>query len=604
MKTAAEIVNGLPREDLEPDPVSRADRPEIDTANLGLEDMAAAAWDAILEQNVPPRIFLYAGALTWIVPDPTGRLGIEVMRQDHVRHHLATVATFIRWTSAARGRPEKKPAFPPVALAADLLAVPQRTLPRLSRLVRVPVFTADGRLLTASGYDSGSGLYVAVPDDLTVPPIAEIPTAEAVAQARALLLEELVVDFPFSGPADRAHALALLLTVVLRECIPGDVPLFVVSKSTPRTGAGLLVKVLSIIYDGMAAAPRTISASEEEMRKRLTSFLLPSPAMILLDNLAGRLDSAALAAILTSGGRWTDRILGQSAEVTVPVRAAFVVTGNNPALSNEIAGRSVLIRLDSKMEDPSVRTGFRHPQIETWTHDNRGRLLAAALTLGRGWIAAGRPRAAGLVFGGFQQWAEILGGVLHFAGVDGFMDNRRLLFEQADQENAVTTAFLSDWWTKYGTAPVTTKELLDLAKNHALPIGAKTDHGMLVRLGMLVGGIVDRWYRLEDALVVGVKRDKGRRGVVAWRLEQGGSGGSGWSDGGSFSTRPTSTSDNDSGGLPGLGGSGWSSSSHTHARARAHAEANGDAPGKTNQTHQTHHEPDWVTDLPEEEGSL
>ena len=41
------------------------------------------------------------------------------------------------------------------------------------------------------------------------------------------------------------------------------------------------------------------------MRKRMTAFLLPSPSLILLDNLHGRLDSAALAAILTSGGTWT-----------------------------------------------------------------------------------------------------------------------------------------------------------------------------------------------------------------------------------------------------------------------------------------------------------
>src|SRR5262249_21724003 len=153
--------------------------------------------------------------------------------------------------------------------------------------------------------------------------------------------------------------------------------------------------------DGTPSAPKTMSREEEEMRKRLTAFLVPSPVTILLDNLHGRLDSAALAAILTSGGMWEDRLLGHNKIVTVPVRAVFVVTGNNPALSNEIAGRSVLIRLDAKMEDPSTRTGFRHPQLETWVGEHRGELLWAVLTIGQAWFAGGCPRSTDVMFGGF-----------------------------------------------------------------------------------------------------------------------------------------------------------------------------------------------------------
>ena len=66
------------------------------------------------------------------------------------------------------------------------------------------------------------------------------------------------------------------------------------------------------MQDGAPVPPRTIGTGEEEMRKRLTAFLLPSPFMILLDNLHGRLDSAALAAILTCGGIWNDRDLGHT----------------------------------------------------------------------------------------------------------------------------------------------------------------------------------------------------------------------------------------------------------------------------------------------------
>jgi hypothetical protein len=498
-----------------------ADRPQVDTGNLGLAEMSAAAWDAIELANVPPKLYRYATTLAWLIQDPAGRPQIEVLGLDHVRHHLAQVATFIRWTAAPGRAPAIKPTFPPKALAADLLAVPRDTLPRIRRLVRAPIFTAEGRLLTTSGFDASSGIYVALPVDLTLGAIPPAPTAQEITAARDQLVDELLKDFPFAAAADRAHALALLLTLLLRECIPGDVPLFIVSKSTPRTGAGLLVKVLSLIVDGTPVAPKTISPEEEEMRKRLTAFLLASPSLILLDNLHGRLDSAALAAILTCGGDWSDRILGRTQEITVPVRAAFVVTGNNPALSHEMAGRTVLTRLDARMEDPSTRTGFRHPDLEAWVRAERGPLLAAGLTLAQAWFAKGRPRASGVAFGGFQAWAEILGGVLEVAGILGFLDNRRQLFDQADEENIIIKAFLMDWQGRYGTLPVATKELLEIAKTHPLDITAKTDQGMLVRLGRLIGRLVDRWFTLEGGkgtTTVAVKRIGDKPGGVAWHL--------------------------------------------------------------------------------------
>ncbi len=148
-------------------------------------------------------------------------------------------------------------------------------------------------------------------------------------------------------------------------------------------------------------------------------------------------------------------------------------------------------------------------------------------------MAAGRPRATHLTFGGFQEWAEVLGGVLDVAGVPGFLNNRRELFEQADEENAGIKVFLADWKARYGTTiPVTTKELLDVAKNHPLDIASKSDHGLLVRLGRLIGRLVDRWYAIGNDVPVAVKRLDGRAGVVAWRLVEravGGDGGAGGS---------------------------------------------------------------------------
>jgi hypothetical protein len=252
------------------------ERPEIETAGVGLKEMAEATWQAIFAANDPPRLYRFGTALAWITDDPRR---VEVLGRDHLRHHLAEVA---RFTS------RHTPTVPPLALAVDCLAVPHGDLPRLQRLVRAPVFTADGQLLALDGYDRASGLYLALPATLALPAVAAAPTATMLAEARALLLTEWLGDFPFANAADRAHAVALALTPLLREWIAQTVPFWVISKPTPGSGASLLVRTVSLILEGAPIAAGTFSRDAEEMRKRITAVLRRAPSMVCFDNVQPR----------------------------------------------------------------------------------------------------------------------------------------------------------------------------------------------------------------------------------------------------------------------------------------------------------------------------
>src|SRR5262249_56752366 len=94
--------------------------------------------------------------------------------------------------------------------------------------------------------------------------------------------------------------------------------------------------------------------------------------------------------VLTAGV-WTDRVLGKTQMVTLPVRGVWLATGNNVKLSTEVTRRTVWVRLDAKVEAPWTRDGFRYPDLRAWARANRGRLVHACLTLGQAWIAEGRP---------------------------------------------------------------------------------------------------------------------------------------------------------------------------------------------------------------------
>src|SRR5262249_31699371 len=157
-------------------------------------------------------------------------------------------------------------------------------------------------------------------------------------------------------------------------------------------------------------------------------------------------------------------------------------TGNNPTFSNEIARRLVRIRLDAGVPSPSRRTGFRHPELMEWVRANRVRLVAACLTLGRAWIAAGRPRGTRSI-GSYESWAQTMGGVLEVGGIEGFLGNIEEMMAVSDSEGATWHSFVSAWWGRFGTAEVGTGDLFDLAANSEspLPLGPGNDKSQRIR---------------------------------------------------------------------------------------------------------------------------
>ena len=208
-----------------------------------------------------------------------------------------------------------------------------------------------------------------------------------------------------------------------------------------------------------------------------------NPSLILIDNLREQLDSSALAAALTAPF-WEDRILGQSEMTRLPIRCAWVATGNNPTFSNEMARRLVRIRLDAHTDQPWRRDSFRHPDLMVWVRANRGRLVAACLTLCQAWIVAGRPRG-GRSIGSYEIWAQTLGGVLEVAGIEGFLGNLDEMMAASDSEGGAWRAFVQTWWDRFGTAEVSASDLFGHARiaDPPLPISAKDENGQRVRLG-------------------------------------------------------------------------------------------------------------------------
>jgi putative DNA primase/helicase len=493
-------------------------RPIIDISDQDLERGTKAAWAAIKRANDPPTLFVYGGLPTRIDEDET--TGAPIPREldvDRLRNRLGRVATYVRTTPKG----EVVAAKPPVGNVRDMLADSRFPLPVVRAITEVPTFAPDGSLPQAAGYHAASQTYYAPAAGFAVPPIPDHPTPDDTAAARAFIVEDLFGDFPFTGESELAHAVALLLQPFSRNLILGPTPLYLFEKPSPGTGATLLVDMISLVATARSAPAMTEGRDEDEMRKRLTAALRGSPPIIFFDNLRRTLDYSCLAAAITET-YWRDRILGTSETVRLPIQNAWVATGNNPALSSEMTRRTIRARMDAKVAQPWLRTGFRHANLRAWVISHRGDLVAACLTLVRAWIRNGKPEPShGRSIGMFEEWATVMGGIVEVAGIPGFLGNCAEFYERSDTEGADIRAFLLAWWEEHAATPVKVSTLFTIAtsSDSTLDVTAKTEQGQRVRLGQILSGLDGRHYQLSDRLTVHVARsDKKEKGAVLWQL--------------------------------------------------------------------------------------
>jgi hypothetical protein len=498
-----------------PDSLERDRLPEIIITDRHLRDIAADAWQALLKGNDPPRFFEHAGSVSVLAQDEEGRSVIDRVEHAAFTGALDRAANWMRLK-----RLDLVPARPPGYVIEDMMAM-DKPLPLLRGIVGTPVVGSNGSLSTEPGYQPLTRLYYA-PSGIRVPPVPLQPSPEEVRHAVHLLTFEWLGEFPFLDGAAGANAVAAALTVVARELIVGPTPLFILDAPAPGTGKGLLAETIGVAVYGAPPGVMNDTRVEEEMRKRITSALRDGLPVIQIDNVGKRLASETLAAALTSTF-WVDRLLGNNDIVRVPNRALWLATGNNVELSNEMARRSVWVRLDARVDRPWERSGFRHPYLGLWVRGHRQELVWALLVLIQNWLAQGRPVWTGQLLGSFESWSEVVGGTLQSAGIPGFLSNREELYRRADTETEEWRVFIQAWWDEHQSAAVKTGDVLALTQRYQLlqSLFAKardnaTERSLLTRLGTALSQRRDR--RFGPFFIRMVGSDGHAKGAL-YRLE-------------------------------------------------------------------------------------
>lgn len=470
----------------------------INTANRRLEEIRAEAIAAIVKANEPPTVFVRDSELVRIVAANEDELyKIDAFSIASLRSKLADVSGW--HVPKTKG---KAYTFPPRDVAEDLLACKDWTnIPPLLSIARAPVLARDGTISCEPGYHPGTRTFVHIS--------ARVPEFEG--DPIAFLYRQLFESFPFVGEADLAHAYALLLLPMIRPIIDDLTPIHVFDAPVQKTGKSLLAR-LCLMPTQFEVITTGETKDEEEWRKRLMASIRDGKPYVFWDNMTGKIDSGILAKIVMSRLH-EDRGMHTMSNLLVTVRQIWVLTANNVQLGPDILTRAIRVRLDSGVEHPEDRGGFR--DIEDYIRKNRLLVMSALVKIVRAWADAGMPEWTGRRLGGFEEWSRKMGGLLQHAGIAGFLENVEEMRAASNPEEEAWGAFYQRWydWAKDRFKTSSTSDILHLFTQDDLLcslLGDREGAPQRMALGKLL--------RKRDAQVAGgysVRQTKTGRGGVS-----------------------------------------------------------------------------------------
>jgi len=438
---------------------------------------------------------------------------------------LDGLARWFRWDKRSK---EWESVDCPSAIAVGICANQAGwNLPILDSIATAPILDPKtGRLIDRDGYDVESRLTIILDDLENWPAIPEKPSREDVENA-IIDLWMPFQSFPFVGPVDRGVMLAALLTAAVRPLLP-TAPAFAFDAPVAGSGKTLLARCLSYIAGEKVPGVFPTADEENEIRKRLLAILRMNKRVVVMDNVAGELESAALCALLT-GEIYSDRILGESEIHTFPTRLLFLITGNNLALRGDLCRRVLTARIDPEIEQPWTRRFDLDPAEYCLEH--RPEMIAAALTI----LRAGRLNGPVLPdrTASFEVWSDsVRRAVVYAAGLN--LLNLRDPIESInasldlDSDTVRLRALLAVWFEEWKSAKVTVSELVKTAEEKAQ--AQEPDETLLSIIKDIApakGGINNRtlgkWLEKNRERVVGglklVSEGHGRGGVRSWHVK-------------------------------------------------------------------------------------
>jgi hypothetical protein len=358
---------------------------------------------------------------------------------------------------------------PPDYLIRMLLELPpedSQAFRVLEQVTGTPYWTASAQPVTEPGYNPESRTLLAAP------PMVEDGQWPNSAAALQWICDEVLGDFPFASPGERANYLGALLVPIVRRMIDGPVPMHNIEASRRGTGKSLLAQLLLAVH-GLPLEMSSLPSDEAELEKRALAILRDGRTVQVWDNVKHYVNSPTLDILLTSRV-YTGRLLQQSLSLSYPIQLLPLMTSNNARVDEDLARRIVRIRMVSREEFPEDRREFKHLDVVAWVQANRPKVLSALWQAVAEWVRDGKPEPGKhLRLGSYEAFVRVVGGVLWHAGVWDWLDNLKAAREEQSADADEWAPFLEAWWQRNPGYFVGAKALYDMADSLGLMLEAR-----------------------------------------------------------------------------------------------------------------------------------
>lgn len=436
--------------------------PRIEWRAGMLPQIVDAAESALLDRT-EDRLYQRSGMLVRVVrremhsnrnyKRPPGVLGLVTVDSPYLTELLTRTVFWEKWD--ARLQKNRRINAPEQVSSTYLSRAWNWKLPVLWSTVTAPTMRNNGTVLQTPGYDPLMRAFYD-PNGVEFPVVPDKPTkADATAALDKILTA--IHTFPFETEVDRSVAVAMMLTALVRRSLP-SAPMGAITAPSPESGKTLLADVIATLAMGTPAPAMKYADTDEEAAKIALAVLMEGDPVVVIDNIERPLQGDWLCTMLTSEG-YKARVLGRSEMMNVPTNCLWLATGNHMVIGGDLRHRTLMCRLDAKMERPGERVFKKDMRV--WTTDHRPQLVAAGLTIMRAFVVSGiDPRTLCKPWGRFEQWTDLVRAPLLWLGLEDPLGSLNAL-EAEDPARQEHLSVLSAWFNAFGEKELTAREVIE-----------------------------------------------------------------------------------------------------------------------------------------------